>query len=1120
MAISLSAIDDFPATESGGVLTHLARPLRVTDEFPATESGGVLTHLARPLRVTDDFPATESGGVLTHLARPLRVTDDFPATESDGVLTHLVKPLRVTDDFPATESGGVLTHFTQATPKVVPPDLFCLDIDFADTSRPAERNFKAEKIFVELIDPNASIVTELGRLKVPNTLRPELPRGLFATPRLLEIPVVSSYDFFIQDSSTVNIRLDNADDALSQRNYIGWYVQIWGQSLAETTRLIFNGQISEQTTNLTEVRLSMSDLVIQELEQTLPRRKITQETFPTSLAQNTPIPIVFGRAIRHKCPNLAVGYETALAAASSAEATQITVNSAAGMAKGDVISIGLGTDNLETAKISAVNLSSDTVTLTESLENAHAIDEVVVNHSNVYDYLLGEGTCSTIQGRRFKQVFRVYHDGRALPELVSGDLTNDTNLPDGEHTLTLEDHLARPLDDWYANFVIEFYNGDVLEGAIPIESYDSEMNSVTLSAVNALDYNNYRLRGFRFFDGSQNYPWPGYAFMRFAVKYTGEITADVEGFPSQDPTLSSNPAQFIRCLLQDNTWGLGIKNDEIDVESFTAAESSMLDLKMEGAITRETTVAALVEEAAKIRPLKLARDPKGISLHFREPEPTPGSGDYIAKVLPEDLTQQLELPEVVMDPLSELTKELVVNFRPDGDGKFDLSLPPTDADAEEQAAESVRKMGRRVAVDLPFVYDQLTADIVLWREKQTRLAHNRRLRVSVDAAAIILSSDSIKVGERIKVSNNILDSETDWEVARKEETCDAFIQLELVPLPDIYSQDPRDLDRLSGVLKYPYGERDFHLNESSFKPPTDFSQTHPEPIRNLFAQTRSVGSGDESVFVCELSYEVPAENYSGAQVWLVLGNTGTPQRVTDEELVVDRLSTTSRKARFNLPLEIASYTVVVYSVSENKELLGFPVSFLINTAPVASAGIDRSAGAGASVALNGSGSHDPDGDPLTYSWTQLSGTPVTLNGADTARPSFRAPSTSSRHTLVFQLIVSDGNVTDTDTVTVNVAAYVPPPSYAPSPSAELRDVTNLLPPWRRLYWSTSYGVNRAEYRYLQAGSVLTKPPQTFSPSVTSGTEDFHGGYLVWVEVRTRRASDYKWSRWVRSLIPP
>ena len=208
---------------------------------------------------------------------------------------------------------------------------------------------------MELIDPDT---TEAGE---PNSLRATLPRSLFAKPRLLDIPVVSSDDSFLQDSSNVSIRLNNADDEFSGKYYIGWLVQVWGQSLAGVTRLIFNGQISRQTTNLTEVQLTVSDLVIQELEQTLPKRKITPETFPTSLAQNTPIPIVFGRVIRHKCPSLAVGYETALSSAASSGATTIDVDSVAGMAIGDEISVGLGTDEFEVAKISSITVSTNRI---------------------------------------------------------------------------------------------------------------------------------------------------------------------------------------------------------------------------------------------------------------------------------------------------------------------------------------------------------------------------------------------------------------------------------------------------------------------------------------------------------------------------------------------------------------------------------------------------------------------------------------------------------------------------------------------------------------------------------------------------------------------------------------
>jgi 6-phosphogluconolactonase (cycloisomerase 2 family) len=90
----------------------------------------------------------------------------------------------------------------------------------------------------------------------------------------------------------------------------------------------------------------------------------------------------------------------------------------------------------------------------------------------------------------------------------------------------------------------------------------------------------------------------------------------------------------------------------------------------------------------------------------------------------------------------------------------------------------------------------------------------------------------------------------------------------------------------------------------------------------------------------------------------------------------------------------------------------------LNQAPTANAGADQTVDAGAAVTMDGSASSDPDGDTLTFNWTQTSGTTVTLFGATTAQPTFVAPSTAD--TLVFQLTVSDATQSATDTVTVEV----------------------------------------------------------------------------------------------------
>jgi hypothetical protein len=79
---------------------------------------------------------------------------------------------------------------------------------------------------------------------------------------------------------------------------------------------------------------------------------------------------------------------------------------------------------------------------------------------------------------------------------------------------------------------------------------------------------------------------------------------------------------------------------------------------------------------------------------------------------------------------------------------------------------------------------------------------------------------------------------------------------------------------------------------------------------------------------------------------------------------------------------------------------------------------------GNTVSLSGSSSSDPDGDPLTYTWEQISGTTVTLTGADQPDASFIAPSVAVSDTLIFRLTVSDGFLSDTQEWSVVVlAAY-------------------------------------------------------------------------------------------------
>lgn len=77
--------------------------------------------------------------------------------------------------------------------------------------------------------------------------------------------------------------------------------------------------------------------------------------------------------------------------------------------------------------------------------------------------------------------------------------------------------------------------------------------------------------------------------------------------------------------------------------------------------------------------------------------------------------------------------------------------------------------------------------------------------------------------------------------------------------------------------------------------------------------------------------------------------------------------------------------------------------------PVADAGPDYDVRPGDAVFLDGTGSFDPRGRPLTYAWAQLSGPCVPLDLKDPARPVFQVPrGAEPGTTFVFRLVVTAG----------------------------------------------------------------------------------------------------------------
>ncbi|MCH8100212.1 MAG: hypothetical protein IIB74_07230 [Proteobacteria bacterium] len=154
----------------------------------------------------------------------------------------------------------------------------------------------------------------------------------------------------------------------------------------------------------------------------------------------------------------------------------------------------------------------------------------------------------------------------------------------------------------------------------------------------------------------------------------------------------------------------------------------------------------------------------------------------------------------------------------------------------------------------------------------------------------------------------------------------------------------------------------------------------------------------------------------------------------------------------------------------------------MNSPPIADAGADVTVAELSNVSLNGSGSSDPDGDTLTYAWSQTSGTVVTLSSTSAISPTFDAPDVAlgSPATLTFQLTVDDGTDSAMDTVIITVEEPLTMVSIAGTVSFEFVLPNNFC---------NGLNLNNPEIRPIRGSPVqLFDSGDNLLAETTSGTD--------------------------------
>lgn len=356
-----------------------------------------------------------------------------------------------------------------------------------------------------------------------------------------------------------------------------------------------------------------------------------------------------------------------------------------------------------------------------------------------WDYELGEGV-----GRFgfWQNVFTVYRKDAAL-----GDIQGTVSSASGS-SITLEVGDGRP-PGFYKDWWIQILDPSTL--AVLDEKHVTAHNServVVLASAPAVSASGkkYRIKQWRFFNGSQSDNYPGIAFVRLKMRLGTDSSLD-ELFADGDSLPAANIVRETEDWLTNETWGLGLEIDQAAFDAL-AENEELAAIKTGWGVMAKTDASAIIEPLLAVRNMGLKKEGVELSIEADMPKTVAGVfgyGDgYYDNIL------SIDSGGIQHRHIRDRIKNLTIQYR--------RNYKETNTYLGTQTAE-VHSAGIDETKPVPIFYDNESANRYLYYSIKKLISESRRLTVTVGE-----EGEAIQRRDRITIKIPHLGINSDWLV--------------------------------------------------------------------------------------------------------------------------------------------------------------------------------------------------------------------------------------------------------------------------------------------------------------------------------------------------------------------